>query len=168
MLAQLDEPEPSLLAIKKELVIVPEMLPLERLLTRFRDAQAHLALVFDEFGGNAGIVTMRHVIAEVIGDMPDEFGAEHREFQRISEDEFLMDGSLPIHQMRDLAGLEWKNQEVTTVASYIIHRMGHLPCMGEQLRINGYIVTIEKADARRIQQVCLQRLPKTEKLGAER
>jgi CBS domain containing-hemolysin-like protein len=57
MLVQLDEPEPSLLAIKKELV-VPEMLPLEKLLTHFRDRQAHLALVIDEFGGNVGIVTL--------------------------------------------------------------------------------------------------------------
>ena len=68
MLAHLDEPEPSLLAIKKDLVVVPEMLPLERLLTRFRDQRAHLALVVDEFGGNAGVVTLQHVIAEVIGD----------------------------------------------------------------------------------------------------
>jgi CBS domain containing-hemolysin-like protein len=82
MLAQLDEPQPSLLAIKKELVIAPEMMPLERLLKRFRDARAHLALVMDEFGGDVGIVTMQHVIAEVIGDMPDEFGQERPEFQR--------------------------------------------------------------------------------------
>jgi magnesium and cobalt exporter, CNNM family len=105
MLAQLDEPEPSLLAIKKGLVIVPEMLPLEKLLTRFRDRQAHLAIVVDEFGSNVGIVTLQHVIAEAIGDMPDEFGLQRREFQRLSEDEFLVDGSLAIHEMRDLAGL---------------------------------------------------------------
>src|ERR1700730_16256640 len=82
MLVQLDEPEPSLLAIKKALVIVPEMLPLEKLLTHFRDRQAHLALVIDEFGGNAGIVTLQHIIAGVIGQLPDEFGLERREFQR--------------------------------------------------------------------------------------
>jgi CBS domain containing-hemolysin-like protein len=105
MLAQLDESEPSLLAIKKELVIVPEMLPLERLLTHLRDRQAYLAVVVDEFGGNVGIVTLQHVIAEVIGDIPDEFGLEHPVFQRFSEDEFMMDGSLAIHEMRELAGL---------------------------------------------------------------
>jgi CBS domain containing-hemolysin-like protein len=159
MLAQLDEPEPSLLAIKKKLVIVPEMLRLERLLTRLRDARAHLALVVDEFGGNAGIVTMQHVIAEVIGDMPDEFGLERPEFQCLSKDEFLMDGSLAIHQMPDLAGLELKDADVTTVGGFVVHRLGHLPRVGEQLRIDGYIVTIEQADERRVQLVRLQRLP---------
>jgi CBS domain containing-hemolysin-like protein len=78
MLAQLFAPEPSLFAIKKELVIVPEMLPLERLLTLFPDRQAHLALVVDEFSGNVGIITLQHVTAEVIGAMPDEFGLERQ------------------------------------------------------------------------------------------
>jgi CBS domain containing-hemolysin-like protein len=85
ILAQLDEPEPSLLAIKKELVVVPEMMPLEKLLTRFRERQAHLAVVVDEFGGNAGIVTLQHVIAEVIGQLPDEFGLGRWEFERLDE-----------------------------------------------------------------------------------
>lgn len=158
MLAQLDEPQPSLIAIKKELVIVPEMMPLERLLKRFRDARAHLALAVDEFGDNVGIVTMQHVLAEVIGDMPDEFGPERPEFQRLSEDEFLMDGGLALHQMRDLVGLELKDEEVTTIAGYVVHRIGHLPSVGEQLRVDGYIVTIEQADQRRVQQVRFRRL----------
>jgi CBS domain containing-hemolysin-like protein len=159
MLAQLDDPEPSLLAIKRELVIVPEMLPLERLLKRFRDRQAHLAVVVDEFGGNVGIVTLQHVIAEVIGDMPDEFGRERREFQRISEDEFQVDGSLAIYEMRDLAGLEWEDADVTTVGGYVVHRLGYLPRAGEQLRINGYIVTVEQADPRRVPQLRFQLIP---------
>jgi CBS domain containing-hemolysin-like protein len=161
MLAQLDEPEPSLFAIKKELVIVPEMLPLERLLARFRDQQAHLAVVVDEFGGNVGIVTLQHVIAEVIGDMPDEFGRERRAFQRLSKDEFVMDGSLATYEMRDLAGLEWKDEDVTTVGGYLVHRIGHLPRVGQQLSIDGYIVTIEQADGRRVQRVRFQRIAKT-------
>jgi CBS domain containing-hemolysin-like protein len=158
MLAQLDEPEPSLLAIKRGLVLVPEMLPLERLLARFRDRRAHFAVVVDEFGGNAGIVTLQHVIAEVIGDMPDEFDLERREFQHLSEDEFLIDASLPIHEMRDLTELDWKDEDVTTVGGYVVRQFGYIPRVGEQLRMDGYIVTIEQADGRKVRQVRLQRL----------
>jgi len=132
ILAQVDEPEPSLPAIKRELVIVPEMLPLEKLLTRFRDRQAHLAVVVDEFGGHVGIVTLQHVIAEVIGQLPDEFGLERREFERLDEDEFLVDGGMAIYEMRDLAGLEWKDEDVSTVGGYLLRRLGHLPRVGEQ------------------------------------
>ena len=158
ILAQMDEPEPSLQAIKRELVIVPEMLPLEKLLTRFRDRHAHLAVVVDEFGGNVGIVTLEHVIAEVIGQLPDEFGMERQEFHQVSENEFLVDGGLPIHEMRALAGLVWKDEDVTTVGGYVVRRIGHLPCVGEQLRLDGYIVTVEQADDRRVRRLSFRRV----------
>jgi len=160
MLVQLDEQEPSLPAIKKELVVVPEMLPLGKLLTHFRDRQAHLALVIDEFGGNAGIVTLQHIIAQVIGQLPDEFGLERREFQRLGEDEFRADGGLGIYEMRDLAGLEWKDEDVTTVGGYVVQRLGHLPRVGEQVHLDDYIVTVEQADGRRVQQLRFQRVAK--------
>ena len=153
VLTQLDEPEPSLLAIKKELLVVPEMLPLEKLLTRFRDQQAHLAVVLDEFGGNVGIVTLQDVIAEVLGQLPDEFGLERQEFERLNEEEFLVDGGLPLHELGDLAGLEWKDEDITTVGGYVVRRLGRLPRIGERLRIDGYIVAVEQADERRVQQL---------------
>jgi len=167
LLAQLDEPNPSLLAIKKELIVVPEVMPLEKLLTRFRDQQSHLAVVVDEFGGNVGIVTLQHVISEVIGRLPDEFGLERLEFQRLGEDEFLVDGGLAIFEMRDLAGLEWKHESVTTVGGYVVHRLGHLPRIGEQVRVDGYIVTVEQADGRRVRQLRFQRIAKTESPSRE-
>jgi CBS domain containing-hemolysin-like protein len=153
ILAQLDEPEPSLQAITKELLVVPEMMPLEKLLTRFRAQQAHLAVVLDEFGGNVGIVTLQDVIDEVIGQLPEEFSLRRREFERIDEDEFLVDGGLPLHEMRDLAGLEWKDEDVTTVGGYVIRRLGHLPRVGEPVHIDGYTVTVEQADDRRVRQL---------------
>jgi CBS domain containing-hemolysin-like protein len=136
------------------------MLPLEKLLTRFRDRQAHLAVVVDEFGGHVGIVTLQHVIAEVIGQLPDEFGLERREFEPLDEDEFLVDGGMAIYEMRDLAGLEWKDEDVSTVGGYVVRRLGHLPRVGEQVRIDGYIVTVEQADDRRVQQLRFQRVAK--------
>src|SRR4029077_10717382 len=90
----------------------------------------HLALVIDEFGGNVGIVTLQHIIAEVIGQLPDEFGLERREFQRLGEDEFRVDGGLGIREMRDLAGLEWKDEDVITVGGYVVHRLRFLPSGG--------------------------------------
>jgi CBS domain containing-hemolysin-like protein len=168
ILAQVEEPEPSLVAIKRELVIVPEMLPLEKLLTRFRDRQAHLAVVVDEVGGNGGIVTLRHVIAEVIGQLPDEFGLERREFQRLGEGQFLVDGSLAIYEMLALAGLEWRDEDVTTVGGYIVRRLGHLPPVGEQVRIDSYVVTVEQADDRRVQQLRFRRPAKVDEPVAGR
>jgi CBS domain containing-hemolysin-like protein len=157
MLAQLDQPEPSFLAIKRELVAVPEMMPLEKLLTRFRDRQAHLAVVVDEFGANVGIVTLQNVISEVIGQLPDEFGLERPEFQRLGEDEFAVDGGLGLYELRDLAGLDWKDEDVTTVGGYVVRRFGYLPSAGEQLHLDDYIVTVERTDGRRMQKLRFRR-----------
>jgi CBS domain containing-hemolysin-like protein len=111
-----------------------------------------------------GIVTLQHIIAEVIGQLPDEFGLERREFQRLGEDEFRVDGGLGIYEMRDLAGLEWKDQDVTTVGGYVVHRLGYLPRVGEQVRLDDYNVTVEQADDRRVKQLRFQRVSK--KMGA--
>ena len=87
------------------MLVVPEMMPLEKLLTRFRAQRGHLALVVDEFGTSAGIVTLQDAIAEVLGPLPDEFSLERQEFKRLNEEEFLVNGALPLHELGDLAGL---------------------------------------------------------------
>jgi putative hemolysin len=142
------------------------MMPLEKLLTRFRDQQVHLAVVLDEFGGNVGIVTLQDVIAEMLGQLPDEFGLERQEFERLNEEEFLVDGGLPLHELGDLAGLEWKDEDVTSIGGYVVRRLGYLPRVGEQVRIDGYIVTVELADARRVQQLRFQRVAKKKRVRA--
>ena len=161
LLAQLDEPKPSVLAIKRELLVVPEMMPLEKLLARFRSRGAHLALVADEFGASAGIVTLQDVIAKVIGPLPDEFGLERQEFRRLNEEEFLVDGTLSLHELEDLAGLKWKDEDVTTVGGYVVRQFGYLPSRGERLHLNGYSITVEQTDGRRMQQLRFRREPDT-------
>jgi len=65
-------------------------------------------------------------------------------------------GGMAIYEMRALVGLEWNDEDVTTVGGYVVRRLGHLPRVGEQLRIDGYIVTVEQADVRRVQQLSLR------------
>jgi Mg2+/Co2+ transporter CorC len=96
----------------------------------------------------------------VIGQKPGEFGQERPELQRLTEDEFMVDGPVPIHEMRDLAGLKWTDKDVTTVGGYVVRRIGHLPRVGEQVLIDDYIVTVAEADARRVHQLRFRRLAK--------
>jgi len=159
LLVQLEEPNPSLLAIKRELLFVPEIMSLEKLLARFRARRGHLALVVDEYGASAGIVTLQDVIAEMLGPLPDEFGLERQEFERLNEEEFLVDGALPLHELEDLAGLAWKDEDVTTIGGYVVRQLGHLPSKGEELRLDGYTITVEQTDGRRVQRLRLRRAP---------
>ena len=152
--------EPDLTTIRKDLVAVPESMPLEQLLPLCRRQRAHLAVVVDEYGTNVGIVTLQHVVSEIIGEEPDEFGSERREFQRVSEDEFRAEGGLGLYELRDLVGVTWESADVSTVGGFITARFGHLPHQGEQVNVDDYLVTVEQADGRRIEQLLFQRQPR--------
>src|SRR5881397_2891246 len=108
-LQMMRDPHPDLLKIKRELIPLPEMLPLEKLLKLFLSKHAHLAMVVDEFGGTVGMVTLENVLEEVVGDIQDEFDFEKEEFRKISVGEFTVDGTLGLYELNDLAKLELAN-----------------------------------------------------------
>jgi CBS domain containing-hemolysin-like protein len=152
------DPHPDLSRIKRELIPVPEMMPLEKLLTLFLSKHAHLAIVVDEFGGTVGMVTLENVLEELVGDIQDEFDMEKEEFSKISADEFTVDGALGLYELNDLAGLQLESADVSTIGGYVTHLLGHLPKQGEQVRIDHFLVTVSQTDPRRIRQLHFRKL----------
>ncbi len=150
--------DPDLMSVKRELIMVPEMMPLERLLTTFLSKHAHLGMVVDEFGGSMGIVTLDNVLAELVGDIHDEFDAEQSEFTQLNPDEFEVEGGLGLYELNDLTDLELSNAEVSTVGGYVTHLLGHLPHQGEQTRVGHYLATVTETDGRRVNQVRFKKL----------
>jgi CBS domain containing-hemolysin-like protein len=148
----------DLLAIKRELMPVPEFMPLEKLLRQFLAKRAHFAVVVDEYGGAVGIVTLDNVVGELVGEIKDEFDQEQvKEFMRLSEEEFVVQGQLNLYELKELADLQLENAEVTTIGGYVVQLLGHLPKQGEQVQIEGYLVTITQTDGRRILQLDFKR-----------
>jgi CBS domain containing-hemolysin-like protein len=164
LLSQMREPAPNLTKIRRDLLPVPEMMPLERLLTFFLSKHAHIALVLDEYGGTVGVVTLDNVLEEIVGDIQDEFDNESQEFKRVNADEFLVDGALALYELKDLAGITIESEDVSTVGGYITHLTGHLPAVGEQVKIPPFQVTVTKADDRRVLEARFQRLKNEEDL----
>jgi CBS domain containing-hemolysin-like protein len=161
------DPNPDLMRIKRELIPVPEMMPLEKLLTLFLTKHAHLAIVIDEFGGTVGMVTLENVLEELVGDIQDEFDTDKEEFRKISANEFTVDGALGLYELNELAKLELESADVSTIGGYVTHLLGHLPKQGEQVKIDGYLVTVSQTDARRVRQLHFQKLSDTSKSAAE-
>jgi CBS domain containing-hemolysin-like protein len=158
LLRLMREPQADLHSIKRELYPVPEMMPLEKLLTFFLTKHAHLALVVDEYGGTTGIVTLDNVLEELVGDIQDEFDTEKPEFRRVNSDEFDVEGSLGLYELHDLAGLDLESADVSTIGGYVTHLLGHLPKTGEKVRIEDFEVTVTQSDGRRVGQVHFKRL----------
>src|SRR5262245_51807522 len=161
LMPMLRDQNPDLMKIKRELVPVPEMMPLEKLLNLFLSKHAHLAIVVDEFGGTVGMVTLEDVLEELVGDIQDEFDTEEQEFKKISANEFTVDGTLGLYELNDLAKLELESPDVSTIGGYVTHLLGHLPKQGEQVRIDGYLVTVSQTDARRVKESHFRRLDET-------
>src|SRR2546430_13088203 len=122
---------PDLLKIKRDLIPIPEMMPLEKLLKLFLSKHAHLALVVDEFGGTVGMVTMENVLEELVGDIQDEFDFEKEEFRKINANEFTVDGALGLYELNDLAKLDLESADVSTIGGYVTHLLRHLPKTGQ-------------------------------------
>src|SRR5256886_15567614 len=158
LLPMMRDPDPDLLKIKRDLIPVPEMMPLEKLLKLFLGKHAHLALVVDEFGGTVGMVTLENVLEELVGDIQDEFDTEKEEFRKINANEFSVDGALGLYELNELATLELESADVSTIGGYVTHLLGHLPKQGEQVKIDNYLVTVSQSDSRRVHQLHFKNL----------
>ena len=158
LVSMMRDPNPDLMRIKRELMPVPEMMSLEKLLTLFLSKHAHLAMAVDEFGGTVGMVTLENIVEELVGDIQDEFDVEKEEFRQINKDEFTVDGGLGLYELNDLTGLELESADVSTIGGYVTHLLGHLPKQGEEVRIGDYLVTVTEAASRRVKKLHFRKL----------
>jgi CBS domain containing-hemolysin-like protein len=163
VLRMVQENRRDLRASKRDLLMVPEMMPIDKLLRVFLEKHAHLALAVDEYGGAVGIVTLDNVVEEIVGDIQDEFDAAVKpEFRRINENEFEADGRLNLYELNELTDLDLESEEAATIGGYVTHLLGHIPKVGEQVIVAHYTVTAVRMDARSVGQLYFKRVQKTE------
>lgn len=150
LLALVQDGKDDLLSIKRDLVQVPEMMPLERLLKFLLGRRAHLALVLDEYGGAVGVVTLDNVLAELVGDIQDEFDNDTPACRKLGAGSYLLEGSVPLHDLEDLIGLRIGSDQVSTLGGYITHVLGRLPEQGEAISEGGWELAVSQTDGRRV------------------
>jgi CBS domain containing-hemolysin-like protein len=154
LMREMKKEKPDILSVKRELIPVPEFMPLEKLLNLFLAKRVHFALVVDEYGGAVGIVSLDNVLGELVGEIKDEFDQEHaKEFVRLNDDEFVVQGQVNLYELHALVDLHLEDSDVSTIGGYVIQVLGHLPKQGEQAQIDDYLVTITQTDGRRILQL---------------
>lgn len=138
--------------IIREPYFVSENKPIDEL---FRDLQKNkhqLAIVLDEYGGTAGLVTMEDIIEELVGNIFDEYDEEEKEFEKIDDNTFLISGSVSIHDLRKILGVEIPEGEYDTLSGYLIELLGRIPSDDEKPVIETKRVTykIEDYEEKRI------------------
>ncbi len=159
----MNDPDPDLMRIKRELKMVPDTMPLDSLLKFFLKEHAHLAMAVDEFGTPVGIVFLDNVIEELVGDIQDEFDNEHSPFVRINDEEFVVEGSVTLNDLEGyVPELYLESGEVTTVGGYITQKLERFPEVGETLVILGYEAKVTSTDGRRVGQIHFRKLEEDE------
>ncbi len=155
----LNDPDPDLMRIKRDLKMVPDTMPLDSLLKFFLKEHAHLAMAVDEFGTPVGVVFLDNVMEELVGDIQDEFDNEHSPFIRVNDDEFVVEGSMTLNDLEGyVEDLYLESGEVTTVGGYITQQLERFPETGETLKILGYEAKVTSTDGRRVGQVHFRKL----------
>jgi len=142
---------------------VPESKRLNVLLREFRNSRSHIAVVVDEYGGVAGVVTIEDIIEEIVGEIADEHDPEEQEsIQQVSEGHYLIQGLTPIEDFNARFATDFDSEEHDTVGGLVLQRFGRLPKTGESIDFDGFHVQIAAADKRRIHRIELHRRGSTD------
>ena len=132
---------------------VPESKRADALLREFQAKKIHLAIVVDEFGGTAGLVTLEDLLEELVGEIRDEFDEEERLIQRVDPTTFRVSGKLPIDELNAAADLHIANESFDTVGGWVLDVFGRVPHKGEKKAWGDVKVSVEKVERTRVVEV---------------
>lgn len=158
---QLDETPPeSIRPFLRPAYFVPEAKKVDELLREMQERSIHMAIVVDEYGGMAGLVTMEDIVEEIIGEIRDEYDqGEAYLFQRISDDEYILNGRIGMDDFNDLLGTNLVTDLAETLGGYIYGTIGRVPTGGEYMRVEDWDLTVEQVSGRRIIKIHAHRRP---------
>jgi CBS domain containing-hemolysin-like protein len=144
----------SLRELIRPTYFVPEAKKLDELLTEMQSNRTHIAVIVDEYGGVAGLVTLEDILEEIIGEIRDEYDQkEELPFQMISEDEYIFQGTIDLDDFNELMGTEIEKETADTLGGLMYGLMGRVPVGGEQVDVDHIQLTVEHVIGRRIHKV---------------
>jgi putative hemolysin len=138
----------------REAIFVPETIGVRALLRRFRTRRQHMAIVLDEYGGTAGMVTLEDVLEEIVGEVSDEFSPAPS-IQRLPDGTSLVDGLALIEEVNEAFGLRLEDPHYDTIAGFVLGRLGRLADVGDAIDVDGAQFRVEALDGRRIARLTL-------------
>ena len=153
-----DQEEFSLREIAREAFFVPESKMIAELLTEFKTRKQHLAIVVDEYGGTAGIITLEDVLEEIVGDIQDEFDAEEKLFERIDEDTAVCNAKMRLDELGELLDMEFPEDGPDSLGGLLYQGIGKVPRVGDKQRMNGLEFEIQTVARQRIGKVLIRGL----------
>jgi CBS domain containing-hemolysin-like protein len=151
-------------ALARAANFVPETKRVAELLPEMQKAKTHLAIVVDEYGGTAGLVTLEDLIEELVGEIVDEYDVEEAPVESLPDGDVRVNARMPIDEVNELLHAEFPEGDWDTVGGLVFNLLGHVPAEGETVDYDGHRLQAEKVQGRRIGRVRISKLPTS---GAE-
>ena len=145
--------------LKREVHFIPENKPVARLMREMQAGKFHLAIVADEYGGIAGLITLEDCLEELVGEIVDEYDIEELAIQRLPNGDYLVEGGLQVAELNEVLGAELPDEEWDTVGGFMFGTLEHVPAPGEAVELDGWRFTAEALDGRRVKLVRVTAVP---------
>jgi len=149
--------------ILRPAVFIPESKRLNVLLKEFRSNRNHIAMVVDEYGGVAGMVTIEDVLEQIVGDIEDEYDYDEDEDNIIQQSptKYRIKALTEIEDFNEALGTRFSDEEFATIGGLVVNKFGHLPKRDDHVQIDNLSITIVRADSRRLHSILVEVLPMT-------
>jgi len=144
--------------LAREALYIPETIPVNRLLQRFRDNRQHIAIVLDEYGGTAGLVTLEDLLEEIVGEVSDPFDKATPAIQILPDGSAMIDGLALIEEVNQRLNLSLQDPNYDTIAGYMLGKLGRIPKLHDVIEGDGIQLRVEALDGMRIARLSLKRL----------
>ncbi len=152
-----DGPRPPLREMLRPAYFVPETKKVDDLLREMQQRRIHMAIVVDEYGGTAGLVTVEDILEEIVGEIQDEYDAEEPSFEQVGEGEYILDARMNLDDVNDLLEADLPTETADTLGGLIYDALGRVPVPGDGLRIGEWRIEVLTVSGRRIRKVRMMR-----------
>ncbi len=158
---------PSLRDVARPPYFIPESKRVDELLDELRLSKVHIAIVVDEYGGTAGLVTIEDLLEEIVGEIQDEYDREEAPIERISESEAILDARVSIDALAELFGYApAEDEDYDSIGGFVYHHLGKVPAAGDEVRVDGLTLRVLSVLGRRIKKVRATRVEAHESAAA--
>ncbi len=147
------ETDVPLESIVREPYFIPETKKVDQLLPDLQQRKVHMAIVVDEYGGTAGLVTIEDLLEEIVGEIQDEYDREEPMYQKVGENEFILDARINLDDFAELVGVEIADEGSDTLGGFIYNQLGRVPAVGDTISYDGITITVLSLIGRRIGKV---------------
>jgi CBS domain containing-hemolysin-like protein len=144
--------------VMRPIFYVPETKKVDELLRDLQKGHMHMAVVVDEYGGTAGLVTIEDLIEEIVGEIQDEYDVEPQMIERVSDNEYRVDARVPLDDINDLLGTNWEAEDSDTIGGFVYEQLGRIPAPEDRVEIGSYMINVLSTEGARLKELSIVRV----------